>query len=311
MLSEVLDGIALAEVPGCCVGLLSGDSQPEFVYSGRVEREGDPVSGETLWETASLSKPVVALLALERGTLDPGFLTQPLIVSPRQLGAAVDDRWGELTLWHTLTHTTGLPNWRSTGESLSFESDPGSPGYSGEGFELLLAELSKRLGSPASSLLKCHLNRLQMAASSFTPDFTSLSKVAIGHLLSGEPIPKRRDRIAMASGSLHATAADYMRFLSVIARPDRAADSGIAVAAHRMASRSVETLPGHGRTLGWAFTQTASGDVLWQHGDNPGFKHVAAVCPDTERAVFVFTNGDAGQTIYREVCRRVMQVDVW
>lgn len=140
MLSDVLDGIALTEVPGCCVGLLCGDSRPEFVYSGRIEREGDPVTAETLWETASLSKPVVALLALERWTLDPDFLTQPLMVRPGRFGAAIDDRWGELTLSHTLTHTTGLPNWRSTGESVSFESDPGSPSYSGEGFELLLAE---------------------------------------------------------------------------------------------------------------------------------------------------------------------------
>ena len=311
MLADLLDEIALAEVPGCCIGLLSGDSQPEFVYSGHIEREGDPISAETLWETASLTKPVVALLALERATLDPEFLTQPLIVSPGQFGAATDDRWGELTLSHMLTHTTGLPNWRTTGKSLSFESDPGSPGYSGEGFELLLAELSNRLGSPAATLLERHLDRLQMATSSFIPEFSSLSNVAIGHLLSGEPIPKRRDRVAMASGSLHATAADYMRFLSAIARPDPGADSGIAAAAQRMANRSLETLPGHGRTLGWAFTQTAAGDVLWQHGDNPGFKHIAAVCPDIEQAVLVFTNGDAGQTIYREVCRRVLQVEVW
>lgn len=311
MLSDILDGIALGEVPGCCVGLLSGNLQPEFVYSGCIKRKGDPVSAGTLWETASLSKPVVALLALERGILDPDFLTKPLTVSPRQFGAATDDRWGELTLLHTLAHTTGLPNWRSTGESLSFESDPGSPGYSGEGFELLLAELSSRLGVRAVSLLERHLDRLQMATSSFTPDFTAVSSVATGHLLSGEPVPKHRDGIARASGSLHATAADYMRFLSVVARPDPTVDSGLATAAQRMASRSVETIPGHGRTLGWAFTQTASGDVLWQHGDNPGFKHVAAVCPDTGQAVLVFTNSDAGQTIYREVCRRVLHVEVW
>jgi len=189
---------------------------------------------------------------------------------------------------------------------LSFERDPGSPGYSG--FELLLVELSDRSASPAETLLERHLQWLQMAGSSFTPDFATLSNVAIGHTLSGEPIPRGRDRTVTASGSLHTTAADYMRFLSAVARPDVIADPGMHAAVQRMAEQSVETLPGQGRTLGWAFTQTPSGDVLWQHGDNPGFKHIAAVRPDTGEAVLVFTNGDAGQRLYRDVCQRILQV---
>jgi len=62
---EVL-GFTLTESPGCCVGLLSGDSQPEFLFRGLSDRDGDPISAGTLWEAASLSKPVVAFLALER-----------------------------------------------------------------------------------------------------------------------------------------------------------------------------------------------------------------------------------------------------
>lgn len=311
MIANLLDGIELDENMGCSIGLLSRDSQPEFAFHGRCVVNGNSISTDTLWEAASLSKPVVALLALARSAQASDFLTSPLVTSREQFGADDDSRWAELTLWHALNHTTGLPNWRPSGDPLSFESDPGTSGYSGEGFELLLVELAARAALPADVLLDRHLRSLKMSRSSFTPDLEQMAVVAIGHGPSDEAIQKVQVETARASGSLHTTAADYMSFVSAVARPDAIANPSLQGAARRMGDRSVEHLPGYGRTPGWAFTQTADGDVLWQHGDNPGFKHIAAVRPATAEAVVVFTNSDNGQALYREVCKRVLAVDVW
>ncbi len=56
------------------------------------------------------------------------------------------------------------------------------------------------------------------------------------------------------------------------------------------------------RALGWAVASKGHGEILWQHGDNPGYKHLAAFNPGTGDAVVVMTNGDCG----RELAVRVV-----
>ena len=101
-----------------------------------VER-GTPVEDNTLWEAASLSKPVFAYTVLQlvdRGEL---ALDAPLVryVRPAYLGQSP---WIErITVRDVLRHTTGLPNWRKdpANEPLVPAVAPGMRiDYSGEAF---------------------------------------------------------------------------------------------------------------------------------------------------------------------------------
>ena len=101
-----------------------------------VER-GTPVADTTLWEAASLSKPVFAYAVLQlvdRGAL---ALDAPLVkyVQPAYLGQSP---WIErITVRDVLRHTTGLPNWRKdpANEPLLPAVAPGTRiDYSGEAF---------------------------------------------------------------------------------------------------------------------------------------------------------------------------------
>ncbi len=150
-----------------------------------------------------------------------------------------------------------------------------------------------------------------MSDSSFIPDPATARVVATGHDESGRPVLKHYPTVPKASGSLHTTVHDYLQFLRTIARPNNAENAALRDAAERVAERQTEVFPGYGRTLGWAFIEGDHGDVLWQHGDNPGFKHVAAVRPSTGEAIVVFTNDDNGQPLYRELCRDFLDVEVW
>ncbi|HOZ23667.1 MAG TPA: serine hydrolase domain-containing protein, partial [Thermomonas sp.] len=73
---------------------------------------GTPVEDGTLWEAASLSKPVFAYMVMQlvdRGEL---ALDAPLVkyVRPAYLGQSP---WIErIAVRDVLRHTTGLPNWR-------------------------------------------------------------------------------------------------------------------------------------------------------------------------------------------------------
>lgn len=98
---------------------------------------GTPVEDATLWEAASLSKPVFAYVVLQlvdRGEL---ALDAPLVTyaRPAYLGQSP---WIErITVRDVLRHTTGLPNWRKdpASERLEPAVAPGTRiDYSGEAF---------------------------------------------------------------------------------------------------------------------------------------------------------------------------------
>ena len=67
---------------------------------------GDPVDAETIWDLASLTKPIVGLVVmalLERGRL---ALTDPIAL---HLPVYADTDKADITIWHLLTHTSGIP----------------------------------------------------------------------------------------------------------------------------------------------------------------------------------------------------------
>ena len=110
-----------------------------------------PVSAGTVFQAASLSKPVVAYAALllaDAGLLD---LDRPLGSYLPEPYAAGDPRIRSVTARQALSHSTGMQNWRfSADDTLQFAFAPGGGfQYSGEGYFYLsnrytLAQIFKR-----------------------------------------------------------------------------------------------------------------------------------------------------------------------
>jgi CubicO group peptidase (beta-lactamase class C family) len=103
-----------------------------------------PVTAETLFPAASLSKPVFAYAALrlvDQGRLD---LDRPL-KSYVPDHAPADARGDRVTARHVLSHSTGFRNWRNrTDQPLTPDFDPGARfQYSGEGFYYLQRAVEK------------------------------------------------------------------------------------------------------------------------------------------------------------------------
>jgi CubicO group peptidase (beta-lactamase class C family) len=177
---------------------------------------GTPVDPGTVFEAASLSKPVFAYLVLrlaDRGEFDLDRPLLDLVTYPR---LAQDVRARRITGRMVLSHQTGLPNWG--GDTLTLHFDPGTAyGYSGEGFVLLQKALERVTGRPLEDLARREVfGPLGMTRSSyvwqerFTPD------AAYGKDWLWRVAPANRYVEANAAYTLLTTAGDYGRFVGAV-----------------------------------------------------------------------------------------------
>ena len=118
---------------------------------------GTPASEDTLFEAASLSKPVFAYLAMQ--LVDQGVLglDAPLVRYHRPDYVAAHP-WNErITVRDVLRHTTGLPNWRTdpATQALQPAVAPGTRiDYSGEAFVWLQLAVEALTGESLDQTLQ-------------------------------------------------------------------------------------------------------------------------------------------------------------
>jgi CubicO group peptidase (beta-lactamase class C family) len=124
-----------AGVPGLAIAVIRGGKTAWLHGFGLKEvKTGQPVTGETVFEAASLSKPVFTygvLKLVEQGKLGLDVSLTTYLPKPFVEG---DERLAKITARMVLSHRTGFPNWPADDGSVSIYFTPGEPfSYSGEG----------------------------------------------------------------------------------------------------------------------------------------------------------------------------------
>ena len=172
----------LASVPGLALAVLDGGRVWRRGFGNAVEDPSRPVSEETVFEAASLGKPLFAYAVLrlaDAGVID---LDRPLYDYLPDADANTP-RMKRVTARHVLSHTTGLPNWRQQPGPLNPATDPGKEfSYSGEGFFYLQRVTEQLSGVPFARLMREQvLDPLDMKQSSYVwlPAFES--RMAAGY----------------------------------------------------------------------------------------------------------------------------------
>ncbi len=128
------------DVPGLSIALARGG---ELVwhkgFGVKNTKTNEPVTDGTVFEAASLSKPVFAYAVLKLVDAGKFDLDKPLNqYLPGNYDVGDDSRLGLITARHVLSHTPGFPNWRPRGGALKIHFTPGDRfSYSGEGFVYL------------------------------------------------------------------------------------------------------------------------------------------------------------------------------
>jgi CubicO group peptidase (beta-lactamase class C family) len=297
---------ASLDVPGVAFVALEDCRPLAPVNAGMASLEpGRPVSDRTVFEAASLSKPVFAYLVLqlaEEGGID---LDRPIaqdFAYPRIMDQA---GYQKITPRMVLTHRTGLPNWAgASGEAdnetpIAFATPPGSAySYSGEAFELLRAYVDFKTGQSLDALFRERLGSV-MPFSAFSGPLAPGAEPARGYTAASKPESGRgltnlRPR-GGAAGGLVVTAADYARFMGRLC-------AGEGLSAQTYADMFTPQTPvadgefpfpaAYG--LGWAIMETATDTVILHGGNNDEFRAFAGFSRRTREGVVILTNGRYG-----------------
>jgi CubicO group peptidase (beta-lactamase class C family) len=169
-------------VPG--VGMAVG-ARGKVVWSGSFGVKNvmtrEPVTKETLFEAASMTKPVFAYVAMklvDEGKID---LDRPLVHYRRPGYLGNDPLLERISVRDVLRHTSGLPNW-ADGPLVTITKPGTTYTYSGEGFVWLQLILEKVTGEATGALMeRMLLKPAAMTRSTFGWDDAVARAAAYGY----------------------------------------------------------------------------------------------------------------------------------
>lgn len=141
----------------------------------------DPVRDDTLFEAASMTKPVFAYAVMRLVDEKRLDLDTPLVAYRRPANLGNDPNLERITARHVLGHSTGLPNWASA--PLVTSSVPGSSyTYSGEAFIWLQLVVETIMGMGLGDVMQAKLfGPAGMSHSSFGWDADIARATVFGH----------------------------------------------------------------------------------------------------------------------------------
>jgi CubicO group peptidase (beta-lactamase class C family) len=294
-----------AGIPGAAIAIIRQGRLVHAEGFGYVQSDGGRrVDRNTVFEAASLSKPVIAYAALklaDRGRLS---LDVPLVRYLAYADLPADPRAQLITARMVLSHTTGLQNERIGDDTLRLSFTPGSKfQYSGEGYTYLGRVIEELTRLPlAAAMDQLVFRPLGMPRSSFVWEKRLDDNAAVGHGSFGEPRRPTRPSIGRAS-TLQTTALDFGTFMVAVLR-----GTGLKAQTWRaMMTPAIEVAPSIQWGLGWGIESGSPGTSMWHHGDNSntGFTAFTLLNVRQRCGVVYFANTVSGLSIAKEVAALV------
>lgn len=289
-------------IPTLGIGIITDGKLKQVKVFG-VLKKGVSAPYNTIWNVASLTKPVTAITVLKLVSLGKWDLDEPLYKYWTDPDIAKDPYLKLLTTRIVLSHQTGFPNWRYNNESkkLDFKFKPGTQyQYSGEGFEYLRKALEKKfhktLDQLASELV---FEPLKMNDSQFIwNDKIDLSRYAVNYDNKGNAYEPTKNKTASAADDLITTVEDYSQFLCSILNSDGLSKKVF----DDMNSHQVATKKNKYFGLGFEIYDLGNGNYALSHGGaDKGVQTIFILLPKTKQGLVLFTNVDDGYKVYENI----------
>jgi CubicO group peptidase (beta-lactamase class C family) len=302
-----------ARVPGLQIALIDdGAVAWEQGFGTTNTSGGDPVTTDTIFEAASLTKPLFAyavMMLVEEGVVD---LDRPVVdVASEErieefLGHPVDadgfraDWFRAITPRHILSHSAGMAHGeRGNPYPLFFE--PGTDWkYSADGYVLLQWTIEEITGLGLDEIIAAKvLGPLGMERSSMVWRDAYETTMANGHELYGSPVPFRKRTEPNAAASLYTTAGDYARFAAAVIKGE-----GLEPTTADEMLRWVVDMADDSRvgwSLGFGLQRDDRGAAFWQWGDYGVFRNYVIADREQRSGVVYLTNSFNGLAVCGEV----------
>ncbi|WP_299113926.1 serine hydrolase [uncultured Winogradskyella sp.] len=268
----------------------------------------EPITKRTLFEGASLSKPLFAYFLMkmaEDGKID---LDKPIFpyleaIFPEGIIAETSlENYKTLTPRIILSHGTGIPNWVK-GKPIEIAFKPGTDfSYSGEAYQHLGAAFGTKLGIAwGKKLDSLFINEaalpIGMGRSLYTWDSKYENTIARGHI-KGKVNPEINRYKKVGPGfSLHSDAEDYAMFLIEMMNPKNisVATRDEMLKEHNHFKKDNKLYKETGQTgwgLGFAQKPTPYGLMHLHTGNNKDFQAYTMFIPDQKYGFVMFANSD-------------------
>lgn len=302
------DKMTSLQVPGITVSLLHGGDTVFQSALGVRDTQGRPMDGETLFESASLTKSLFGTLVLrlaQEGRLD---LDRPIMDTLRDTPWSEDARFAAITPRQCLCHACGLPDWQAKPMDMLF--DPGTRySYSGEGYFLTQRLVEQLTGKDLNELLTEYFLRplhMDLSTATWTPQVGE--RFSLGFGTQGQVVKVRDSRRTTgnapepcAAWSLYGNAFEMARFQQYMIR----SHGGLEEKWFRqMHTAQITAGVGIDWGLGWGLCREDP-TVLWHWGDNDGFKSLSILDWDSGDAVCIYTNSDNGFAFWEEAVKEL------
>lgn len=300
-------------IPGASVGIVKSGQlvyHRNFGTASQLSRQ--PVSDTTLFQAASITKPVFAFAVMryaERGLID---LDKPLYTYLPFNNIANDDRSKLLTARMVLCHRSGLPNWAfggpfgyMNGQEIELNFEPGTAwGYSGEAYNYLGRVMEAIADKPLAEILEEEVTQvMKMEQTWFAGNPKLNRRSAVGHQgfwptfweTIGAPSP---------ASSMYTQAGDFSKFM--IGLYER---RGLQAETYALWLDPQHTIPTADQSyptewpqelsLGLFTRQTAHGRI-YEHGGNNGDFHCKfGLLTESGDGYVIFTNSTNGERLVR------------
>ena len=328
------DRMAELGVPGVSVAVLvDGEIAWARGYGLADVASGRPVTPNTLFQAASISKPVAALAALQlvaSGRVDLDGNVNHYLTSWR-----VPENWfterTPVTLRGLLTHRAGLTVWGFPGYGPNEEVPDGpavldgrgntdpvrvykEPGeswrYSGGGYTVMQQLVADVTGRPFTAVMRAEvLDPLEMLRSTYEQPLPPARRddVATGYRSNGEPVPGGAQTYPeLAAAGLWTTPSELALYAREMQRARRGESDRVLGEA---LVREMLTPDADDWGLGPAISE--DGERFRHGGSNQGFRCTFTAYIDGGDGVFVMTNSDSGGQLAAEIATTVAHAYGW
>ncbi|WP_187696470.1 serine hydrolase domain-containing protein [Xanthovirga aplysinae] len=292
------------QVPGLSVAIINEGKVIYKTVKGYSDIEAkQKVTNKTIFEGASLSKPLFAYLVMkfvEDGKID---LDKPLHEYLPYEDIAGDERYKKITARMVLSHTTGFPNWRTEApdNKLSIKFEPGtSYEYSGEGYQYLAKVMAHILNCDDEGLEAIYQKQvaqpLQLQYTKYVQDSNNLKNKSKpydkGNRIKGEEVTGEFG----SAYSIHSEAVDFSKWLIALLE-----EKGLTKESFNALFRAQVQLPEDAEeraqgvtnwTLGFAKVTLPMGTLYAHGGNNWGYTSLFAINREKKWGYVMFTNAN-------------------